>query len=1438
MGVVYWAWQNGPNRPVALKMILAGEHASAEQRARFQTEAEAVGRLQHANIVQIFQVGKQAGKPFLAMEYVDGGSLAQKLTGTPLPSRPSAELVQTLARAVQAAHERGIVHRDLTPANVLLTADGVPKITDFGLAKLIIGAGATQTHSGAIMGTPSYMAPEQAAGQAREISPAADVYALGAILYELLTGRPPFRGETPLETMLQVRTEEPVPPRRLQPKLPLDLETICLKCLHKTPHQRYISAAALADDLQRSLDGQPIQARPTSLTERAARWCRRHPAVASLSAAVVLLLVTLAVGASGSALWLSQQLHLTEEAEQQARQAEHKAKQRLYQAHLAQAKASRWSGQAGRRFASLDALTEAAGMLGPLNLGAEAALELRNEAVACMTLADLRLEWRRDQFPVEGRALAIDPDFRRYARGDEQGTVTVYRVEDDQELVRLPGRFELRRIPFLRFSPDGRFLALRHGAQPQTHIDVWDLDRRLLVRRYADAEELDFSPDSRQVAIGYRDGVIRLHDLAAGGAGQSLSPPLARDSSSKICFNSQGTALAVADYRSRRVCIWDLATGKRVRELKHPAALGTLAWHPQGRLLAATCQRRIHLWNVAAKTAPTILEGPQSSVTQLAFSHAGDLLASNGYDGILRLWDVRTGRQLVAVRAGVIPQFSRDDRRLALQGAKGLEIWQLARERECLTLAGRAQTVDISSDSRLLALAGDNKVRFRDLAAGKDLAPLPLAGASGATFDPAGRYLLTHSACGLYRWQISRTGPQSLRLGPPQAVPFPGREPLEFLSPSLDGNTAVVRVGVGPAARAALVDVNRRTITAWLGGQTNLWMTALSPDGRWAATGAWHGREIRICETATAKVVDRKPLRDGFSASVAFSPDGKWLVTCDEKEYRSWAVGSWRFRHRRARDNPGEEPPGSMAFTRDGRMLAITHSQQVIKIIDPATGLEFVTLQAPEPLTIGWLCFSPNGSHLAATTTDGLTQLWDLRRIRQQLQAMGLDWPEPPAPPLEDGGEVNPLRIDEDFGELLDRERYSLVLAQFPFHAEAYYRRGLAYKRFDQNDLARADFELAVLLKPDLADAYYQRGLIAARQGRLPEAVADFNRTIALDPKHGDAHEQRAGAYSRSRQWDKALEEYSQALQLRPGRWELCSSRGQMHRRLGRWDQAVSDFSQSLVVNPRDALLWAYRGANYVELGQWDKASADYSEALQRYAESGWMWNQRGLAYAAQGRWDKAKADFARAAQLEPGNSYLWDYHALAHLAFGDRDDYRKVCADALERFGKTGGPTEATWLASTCVLVPSGVTDAAQPVQLARRAVAGQPKDHAAARALGAALLRAGDLEAAIRELNRASALQKEAPATWLLLAMAHHRLGHAGEAREWLDRGVQWIEQASRKSARAGGSLSAWQRIPWQDRLGLLLLRLEAEPMVIGTPPRPEGDYPQLIKEGLTRP
>jgi predicted Ser/Thr protein kinase len=330
MGVVYKARQAALNRLVALKMILHAEHADADDRRRFRSEAQAVARLHHPNIVQIYEVGEANGSPYFSLEFCAGGNLEERLDGTPWEAPPAAQLMEVLARAMDAAHVAGIIHRDLKPANVLLSQDGVPKITDFGLAKRLDAS--RNTRSGAVMGTPSYMAPEQAGGW--KVGPAADVYSLGALLYELLTGRPPFKAATTMETLRLVLSEEPVAVRRLQPKVPRDLETVCHKCLEKESRKRYPSALALADDLKRFLNSEPIEARRVQPWERAAKWMRRRPAAAALIGVLIAVAVALPIAAWQFAAQSAQR----REAEQKRRDEAQAAEQKRQDAARAEAR--------------------------------------------------------------------------------------------------------------------------------------------------------------------------------------------------------------------------------------------------------------------------------------------------------------------------------------------------------------------------------------------------------------------------------------------------------------------------------------------------------------------------------------------------------------------------------------------------------------------------------------------------------------------------------------------------------------------------------------------------------------------------------------------------------------------------------------------------------------------------------------------------------------------------------------------------------------------------------------------------------------------------------------------------------------------------------------------------------------------------------------------
>jgi hypothetical protein len=474
MGVVYRARHLRLNRLVALKMILAGGSADAADLARFEREAESAARLQHPNIVQIYEVGEADGQPFLSLEYVPGGSLARRLDGTPLPARQAAELVQTLARAMAHAHAVGVLHRDLKPANVLLTADGQPKITDFGLAKKLDDP-AGPTRSGAILGTPSYMAPEQAAGHGKTIGPAADVYALGAILYEALTGRPPFRAATALETVLQVLSAEPVPPRRLQPGLPRDLETICLKCLEKGPARRYAGAGELADDLGRFLEHCPVRARPVGPWQRAAKWVARRPVVSALAAAVVLV----ACLGAGLVTWQWRDAVAARRAVE--------GEQRHTARELRRAETAAYAMQLGLAQSELQAhhfpraravLDDCRWDLRDFEFRYLWTLYQRKRAAPCRVL---------DAHAGAVTGLCWSPDGRQIAGGSADNKVHVWDAATGRALYSLEGYDghafgpatspSLNGLGGLAFSPDGKLLASFTGT-------VWDVEKRAVRFRW------------------------------------------------------------------------------------------------------------------------------------------------------------------------------------------------------------------------------------------------------------------------------------------------------------------------------------------------------------------------------------------------------------------------------------------------------------------------------------------------------------------------------------------------------------------------------------------------------------------------------------------------------------------------------------------------------------------------------------------------------------------------------------------------------------------------------------------------------------------------------------------------------------------------------------------------------------------------------------------
>jgi WD40 repeat protein len=1009
-GYVFLAYDEKLGCPVALKVLRPELAADPHARGRFEAEARRAAGVRHDHVITIHHVGSTPGfaLPYFVMEYLDGGSLADRLErDKALAPREAAEVARQVASGLAGAHARGLVHRDIKPSNILLEGGaGRAKITDFGLARELDADRTRVTQPGMILGTPSYMSPEQVVAP-EQAGPRSDVYSLGAVLYELLTGQPPFRGASH-RVLQQVVHDEPPPPRKLDDRIPRDLETICLKCLEKDPRKRYAGAAELTGRLRLFLDGRPIPDRPLGKPERLWRWCRRHPAVAAWAGSVALLLLVIAVGSSLLANRARRERDTAQGNLERALKAEGE-KGQLWDSYLAQARAARQGNQAGQRFKSLEALARVARQ--------RPSLELRNEAVAFLTLADLR-EVRERSYaatPEWSAAWAVAPGLKHYASSDEQGTLTVRRVGDNQVIARCSGDG----VPAfgLQFSPDGQLLAAKYnprGAPGPNRIRVWQMGRPepVLTVPVDVVEAGSVSPDNSRLAVGGQDGWLYLYDVPGGPGGKRLAWVSV---SGVPAFHPSGRELAVFSRSTLEVQVLDADTGRVLHRLSCPARVQSLAWHPEGKRLAAACdvdandEFPIYVWDTASWREPLVLRGHTSEVRAVAFSHGGDLLASVGWDGSARLWDPWTGRHLVrADGGGDGVQFSPDDRALGVVGGGGFVFREVATGRECRALYGHTGYkgpwyVDFSPDGRLLASAGNDGVRLWDVATARGVGILPPGQAESARFRNTDRSLIASGGAGVYHWPIvpdPEDPSRGLRIGPPR--------------PLLAGWH--YDVGFGPDGRALAVADTRRGRVMLLDlagpagptalGHEGARCVAIDPAGRWVAAGSSAaGKGVRVWDLKTRELV--KELGSD-NACLAFSPDGHWLVTSTRDEYHFWVAGSWEPGHTissvRGLSNP-------LAFTPDGSLLAITSNYRSVRLVDPATGGEFATLTAPEPQGISWLCFSPDGTRLAAATAAHVVHLWDLRRIRQQLAGMNLDWDLPAYPPAEEEESSKPLAV-------------------------------------------------------------------------------------------------------------------------------------------------------------------------------------------------------------------------------------------------------------------------------------------------------------------------------------------------------------------------------------------------------------------------------------------
>jgi WD40 repeat protein/tRNA A-37 threonylcarbamoyl transferase component Bud32 len=979
MGVVYKARHLALNRMVALKMILAGEHALDEERVRFLAEAEVVARLQHPHIVQVFEVGEADGRPYCALELVEGGNLASQLARAPLPPTEAARLVELVARAMHAAHTGGVVHRDLKPANVLLAADGSPKITDFGLARLL-DSDSGQTRSGQVLGTPSYIAPEQAAGQGRAAGPAADVYALGAILYECLTGRPPFRGSTALETLDQVRTKEPVRVRHLQPNTSRDLETICHKCLEKEPARRYRSADELANDLRRFQDGLPVLARPVGNVERLVCWGRRNPIVAGLLGALLTVLAAVFVASAVAAVYFRQQadelgkaLKTADDNRITAEGNFDRAERERKEANEARLRTERALGTS--RLAQSLTVWRAGNIFLARTFCEEVPPEARSwewRYLRQQYTGGLFTRIDSDHQPV---CVAFAPEGRLLATGGNDGAIKFWDAEDGHFVRTWSGHAGT--VWGIVFSPNGDKLA---SAGADRRILIRNSETGVVLRTLEDhgAEVLAiaWSPNGKQLASASADKSVRLWDAATGKPGPVLTAHQGRVNG--VAFSPDGKRLAsVSD--DGTLCVWEATTGTRVRTLDTDhRALSAVCFSPNGRWLAGGgAHQLIRLWDAnTGDEVRTLDQTPykgiekspvDNHVTWLAFSPDGRQLATCCGKGMrtkpgalvvdvtIRLWSPDNGQLLFTYATHTAPvlalSYSSDGRRLAsvspLVGQ--LKVWDARNSPEYRSgpYPGRCVTdVCYSPDGRHLATASGDQ-RFRS--------------------NPEG-VILSDAVTG----QVERTLPHPM---PVQCVAFL-RDGAFLVTGGNDGN-----IRLWEAAKGREV----RVIPAHQGV---VWSVSASPDGTRIASAGTDGK-VRLWDADSGHLV-REHQRPGVMYSVCFGPGGE-LAAGGEGKAAAGELLLWR---------PGDEIPRMLGghtrtvarvrFSPDGRRLASGSWDTTVRIRDVAGESDGLLLHGHTHLVSG-LSFSPDGERMASADRDGIVRLWDTTSGQEVLTLAGPD---------------------------------------------------------------------------------------------------------------------------------------------------------------------------------------------------------------------------------------------------------------------------------------------------------------------------------------------------------------------------------------------------------------------------------------------------------------